>query len=311
MTAVNDATREGNISRSGCENREPRKVFIIGAARSGTKLLRDVIATSQFVTAIPFDINYVWRFGNEWRNDDRIPENEASQVNRKYINDTLHSLVKRASGRRSSILLEKTVSNVFRIPYIHKLFPEALFIHLVRDGRDVAESATRMWKAPISITYMLRKLRYFPIRNLRYAMVYVMNSLKRVGNTNAGGKSWGPRYAGIDDDAKKLSVLEVAARQWAESIKAAKDGLSSVPADRWISITYEKFVFDSSVLEGVLDFIGVSDQKSVMESYKKMVKNDRIGTWRNLSVHEQDLITQIQLDELTSCGYVVEEDGRD
>ena len=43
----------------------PRPVFIIGAARSGTKFLRDLGAASPHVDVIPFDINFLWRLGNE------------------------------------------------------------------------------------------------------------------------------------------------------------------------------------------------------------------------------------------------------
>src|SRR4051812_20775701 len=39
-------------------------VIVIGAARSGTKLLRDSLATHADVARVPYDVNYVWRFGN-------------------------------------------------------------------------------------------------------------------------------------------------------------------------------------------------------------------------------------------------------
>ena len=44
---------------------ERSPVFIIGAARSGTKFLRDVLAASPEVACVPYDVNYIWRYKNE------------------------------------------------------------------------------------------------------------------------------------------------------------------------------------------------------------------------------------------------------
>ena len=40
-------------------------IIIIGAARSGTKIMRSVISADENVRAVSYDVNYVWRFGNE------------------------------------------------------------------------------------------------------------------------------------------------------------------------------------------------------------------------------------------------------
>ena len=48
-------------------------VIIIGAARSGTKYLRDVLATAPNAARVPYDINYIWRYGSESHPDDALP----------------------------------------------------------------------------------------------------------------------------------------------------------------------------------------------------------------------------------------------
>ena len=40
-----------------------RVVIVLGAARSGTKMLRDAIAANNGGFKVPYDINYVWRQG--------------------------------------------------------------------------------------------------------------------------------------------------------------------------------------------------------------------------------------------------------
>ena len=42
-----------------------RHIVIIGAARSGTKILRDVLAQASGAGSVPYDIGFVWRYGNE------------------------------------------------------------------------------------------------------------------------------------------------------------------------------------------------------------------------------------------------------
>ena len=46
---------------------------------------------------------------------------------------------------------DKTPEHTLFLPEILKVFPDAQFIHLVRDGRDVAESLARMFFGPVTI----------------------------------------------------------------------------------------------------------------------------------------------------------------
>ncbi len=45
-------------------------VIVIGAARSGTKVLREMLAASPNVAAVSFDVNFIWRTGNEGEAND-------------------------------------------------------------------------------------------------------------------------------------------------------------------------------------------------------------------------------------------------
>ena len=149
------------------------KVILIGAARSGTKFLRSLLGVDAKVGEVPYDVNYIWRYGNEAYPDDALPVSLAAPRIKAYIRRLLS---KQASmGTARSILVEKTVSNTLRIPFVREVFPEARFIHLIRSGRDVTESAMRMWLSPPDWRYLLQKARSFPVSNFGYAAWYLWN----------------------------------------------------------------------------------------------------------------------------------------
>ena len=280
-------------------------VFLIGAARSGTKFLRDVLGSSECVSIVPFDINYVWRYGQEERADDCIPPQESTSKAKHYIGRTIRTMARpRLSGRDSSIVIEKTVSNVFRIPYIHRLFPDARFIYLVRDGRDVAESAARMWREPADLGYLARKAYSFPVRHYGYAAWFLMNRLRGLGNRGRRKGIWGPRYPGIVEDLGTSSVIEIAAKQWFESVRAAAEGLEAVPPDKKCMIRYENLVSDPAALRTVLEFIQVPDVSTVVSHFSKELRADLGGKWKLLPPEEQVRILEIQQEALADLGYL-------
>ena len=55
------------------------------------------------------------------------------------------SISRKAAGKR--LVGDKTPAYVRSIPTLHDLWPEAKFVHIVRDGRDVALSAVNWDRA--------------------------------------------------------------------------------------------------------------------------------------------------------------------
>ena len=41
--------------------------------------------------------------------------------------------------------MDKSPRNSLKIPFVRKIFPEAKFIHIVRDGRDTSLSINKEW----------------------------------------------------------------------------------------------------------------------------------------------------------------------
>lgn len=215
-------------------------VVLVGAARSGTKIFRDALARQDHVTRVPYDINYVWRLGN-----DRLEHDELTrEMLGPRVSDRIRERLAQFAGD-APVLLEKTVSNCLRVPFVAAVVPEARFIHLVRDGRDVIESVRRQWLGRPDFRYIVEKLKSFPLAEAsRYGRSYGVATAKRLVQRSRAQVTWGPRYAGIDQDLAEISLLEVCARQWARCVEAAIAGLADVPYDRVLIVRYEDFVID-------------------------------------------------------------------
>lgn len=256
------------------------KVFIIGAARSGTKFIRDTIAASRDVCVVPYDVNYIWRYGNEDLTHDAISTSQCNESRCRYISSTIERFGrKNADGKTCRILVEKTVSNALRVPFVNAVFPEAKFVHLIRDGRDVIESAQRMWNSPRDYRYLVQKMRYFPFFNIRYGLWFAKQSLRFAGKKKGIG-IWGPRYPGIEKDVSKSSILEVCAMQWKESVDAANLAFSTIQSSRVLTVKYEDLIADEQVIEKLCYFIGMRDIDTVIAKYRMTVLKGAKGKWR-------------------------------
>ena len=280
-----------------------RPVVIVGAARSGTKFVRDVLAASPGTSVVPYDVNYLWRTGNEsWPDDCLPPECCSPRVALGIRRSLVHAAEIRAGGD-GGILLEKTVSNCLRVPFVNAVLPDARFVHLVRDGRDVVESAMRMWTAPPQTDYLLAKLRSFPIGNARYALKYAWNMAAGRLGPGRGQKVWGPRYRGIDSDAEQLDLLTVCARQWDACVTAALDGLSRLDADRVVMVRYEEFATSPDVVADLAARLGLPGVDEVIAEHRAVSRSDTIQSGRRLPALQQARIEDLIGSALVRLGY--------
>ena len=272
----------------------------IGAARSGTKFLRDVLAAGRGTAAVPYDVNYVWRHGAERAPHDRLDPADLTEAQARFIRRTLPRL---ARARPDEILIEKTVSNTLRVPYVAAVLPEARFVHLVRDGRDVTESAIRQWQAPPDWRALAAKLRTMPLANLGYATWFAGNLASGLGAGRRGGKVWGPRYPGIEADAQRLSLVEVCALQWRHSVETARADLTRLPADRVFEIRYEELVADESALATLVDDLALPNAAGICAAWRRTVRRPRGCQRRSLAADEQARLAPILTPTLSDLSY--------
>ncbi len=268
---------------------EPQPLLLIGAARSGTKLLRKFIASHPAVSAVPYDVNYLWRIGNEALPHDELPVERLTPALRRRLR---RNIVRAAVGR-TPYFVEKTVGNCLRVPYVHAVFPEARFIFLVRSGLDVVESSCRQWTAPTDWSYVVRKTLSYPLLEaFGYGWQYGTGLLtKLLGVRGRGKHMWGPRYAGIEADLAARPLLEVCAIQWARCMTLATTSLARLPEGQVMTVRYEELVHAPlDHLLQIAEFIGL-DPRPYRSADLSDVSPNAIGNGlRRLSAEQQKQI---------------------
>ena len=120
-----------------------RFAFIGGMGRSGTTLLRTILDSHPRIASGPeFDVlpkvaDLHFRFmktSRAGRMNDYLDTEGINALFRHFVEEALSGYARK---KGKDILVEKTPSNVVCFDTLSELMPDARFIHMVRDGRDV------------------------------------------------------------------------------------------------------------------------------------------------------------------------------
>lgn len=275
---------------------KPAPAIILGAARSGTKLLRSMVAAASEYAEVPHDVNYVWRTVSPRHPNDALSASFATPSKGESIRRLLNRMACVTHGG-SCALVEKTVSNTLRTPLVDAVFPNAKFVHLIRDGWDVTESSLRCWQAPPEYGRLAHKLQSFPWRECAgYALEYTRGIAGRYLSGKQELPVWGPRYPGIEGDLRQLSLIEVCAWQWRRCVEIARADLCNFDRSRWIEIRYEDLVANPTEVARKLGaFLGVARPEELTRYAVKYVRKTKR---RELpSVHDDSLLALTDIIE--------------
>jgi sulfotransferase family protein len=154
-------------------------LFIVGIGRSGTKLLRDLLRGHSLIRIPPTESSMLPRWVEEWDRYGDLSDRAAFSafyrraVRTKYSllmekhtggpiseedwfatcrgygpADVFEALIRHDVGAPVGTALiwgDKSPNYTLHIPLLAELFPEARFIHIVRDVRDCTLSAKKSW----------------------------------------------------------------------------------------------------------------------------------------------------------------------
>lgn len=280
-------------------------ILIIGAGRSGTKLIRSILDSSPRIVSFPREINYIWRFGNPQFPTDELQPSHARQEVIVFIRKKFQHF---AADNKNSIVLEKTCANSLRLDYVMKIFPEAFIIHIIRDGRAVAESARKRWTASPDLKYLAQKFRWVPIRDMPYYFYrFIKYQLTRIDKDHQSVSSWGPRFSGLDKLVQEKSLIEVCGYQWKACIQSTREGFTKISDTQKMTINYEDLVRNPhQVAERIFDRIGIDFSDASKNYLTDNVDPAHINKWQS-QLTEEDLASLMPIieEELLYLGYEV------
>lgn len=258
-----------------------RPIIIIGAGRSGTNMLRDILVTrSEFVTWPCDEINYIWRHGNRGHATDQFTRDMADEKTKRFIRRQFESFRRRSPHAQ---LIEKTCANSLRCEFVHEVFPQAKFIHLIRDGRDVAASATLRWNAKLDVPYLVKKAKYVPWSDLPYyGSKYMMARMYRLFSGKKRLSTWGPRFKGMESVFREHQLPVGCAIQWRECVEAAMKQLSEIDQGQVLTLKYESLASDAAMeLKKTFQFLGVDVEDDELSQLAKHISSSSVGKWRS------------------------------
>ena len=278
---------------------------IIGAPRSGTNMLRDVLTGLPGFTTWPCDeINPVWRHGNRDHPSDELTAAHATPEVRAYIQGYFDKARRRYEG---PAVVEKTCANSLRVEFVRSVKPSARYVFITRDGLDAAPSAMKRWDAPLDLRYAVAKARFTPVGDVpHYGVRFLANRLRgRQRPAKKVAHWWGPRL----DDAVELMAArpldEICMVQWSRCVEASLRGLAGLSDDQLHHVRYEEFVArPQDGLRGLLGFLGrpdAYDERAVVAISAGSVGKGR----RSLGEEARARLNAVGGETLTRLGYAL------
>lgn len=280
-------------------------VIILGAPRSGTNMLLDVLTSLPGYSTWDCDeINLTWRHGNRDFPSDELQAQHATPEVRHYLRREFDK-IRAKPGTRS--VVEKTCANSLRVEFVHRVAPDARYLWITRDGLDAAASAVQRWHAPLDVKYTAAKVKYVPPGDIPYyGLRFVANQWrKRAASENAstGHGWWGPKPNDWEELSRSRPLDEVALIQWERCITAAERGFAEIPSSQVHHVVYEEFVRDPvGGLRDILTFLGdpgVFDADAVAG-----VKASSVGKGRSgFSADAHERLAAVAGNTLERLGY--------
>lgn len=263
-------------------------MFIIGAPRSGTSILYEKLAQHPDVTYIskatkkapgsllltrflmhfrksmqPTEARAVWNRFWRGREDATLGREDAHPRARRYLRRVVRNHIALFQKPR---FLAKYLGNSFRIEFLDAIFPDAIFIHIIRDGRAVAYSVKRS---------MLKE----------------------------GGVYWGARPPGWRE-LRDMPLLDAAALQWKLTVEYTCESAQALPEGRYIELRYEDFAArPAEALSEVAGKCGLTWDRPDLGSLVSDIEN-RNYKWREaLKPDEVERLHSLIGDLLVRLGY--------
>ena len=287
-------------------------MFIVGSPRSGTTIFGELLDKHPQLSQW-YEPYFIWdRSFRMAPHDERTAADASGRIKEQIFKD----FARYRKNKRCQALIEKSPRNSLKISFILEIFPDAKFIHLLRDGRDVTLSIHKEWQRRMRIvrdpdskgrfnyfkalsvlkkflarqTFMQDKIRalWFETHG------HFLNNSKQLNKIRWNGEiGWGPRFKNWQTVYANSSLLQFNAHQWSGCVECIQRDWKLIQRQNRLILRYEDLITNPVIkINEILDFIGVKSSSAFLESLPEL-KAGNYGKWKSE-------FTQSQIAEIHS-----------
>jgi hypothetical protein len=301
-------------------------VVITGVPRSGTSIVGRILDLHPQISTW-VEPYYIWDHHFRSAPHDERTADDATQEVQRWIRKAFHNYRKIL---KTDIVADKSPRLCLKIPFVRKVFPEARYIFMLRDGRDTILSIWHQWQRKGEIfgdthrgsqwqnrLYIVKRWLgrrptwQFRIQSIIFELGSPLNwpQKKFLNKIRWGGRfGWGPRFKGWQDMIGRTTPLEFSALQWVHCARGIMDNIDLIPEDRRIILKYEEFIIDPQTsIRKVLDLLNLNHPEGFM-SKMPPIWSDNSNKWlQAFSAEERRKIGSIIGQTLIDFGYARDE----
>jgi len=266
-----------------------RPIFVVGAPRSGTNIFYRTFAqhpdlawisnitkkvpSSLWLTRIlmlfrndhrPTEANNVWQkfAGND---DESLGRDDVTAASRKYLHTVLKNNLRIFNKPR---FVNKCPGNSVRIEFLQEIFPDAIFLHILRDGRAAAYSIMR----------------------------------SRLGHDGAYWSVKPPGWQAL----LKLPLIDASALQWKMTVATALQSANNLPHEQYMEVRYEDYVSrPAEILEQVGQKCGLVWNHDMLQTITVGMDNRNFKWQTELPEADKNTLDELLGEFMRKLGYEV------
>lgn len=289
-------------------------IFILGCPRSGTTFLSSCVGaipgTREFVGVLapPRIMHLIETLSDEyikkelmysikdifWQTYWRDAYFKHSRLIRLLRRQISFSEFRQPPSLKNTFFCYKEPFLCFAAPHFAEAFPNAKFIHIIRDGRDNADSMDRKYHHALS-------------NEVLSSHELSMNKVSEIGQWETVDGFNYPYWVELEDRAlfRNSSRYARYLMMWKFMVEKGQQ-LKKLGKDRYFEIRYEDFV-QSPINYGnqIRTFIGAQDSKIFQNKLKKAFRSSINIATQNQEQHKIDEANLIAKDLLIKLGYSV------
>lgn len=278
-----------------------KPIILLGFHRSGTSILGRIFSQHPNVAYWP-EPRHVWMHFFPYRRFDVMREKDARPV---VVNKIHEEFARFLDHQGRTRFVEKTPSNMVRLPFIRKVAPDARIIHIIRDGRACTYSTVAVLQRPNTRSEVGRRMKQVPWWHYPTYIPKVWRNAVVPRFTGKPVPYWGPRLPGLRERAGRMPLDELCAWQWQETMNIARKDSRAFAPDQYREWRYEDLVTDPvRIVREMFEFADLSFGEGLAAWLIENINPGSLLKWReNMGEDQIERITPHLKPLLTKLGY--------